>query len=144
MRTYSWANTGSGNGLLSIFHSVDDEFILAITRTTRTPAFWDIPRCAVITHTSDSHQIPSQNKTKIKATKFKNLPKIQILKFWQKLYTWHTFWSSLIRCGSNQNCRHYRADTRCGTDGRTDGRTDGWTDGVKPIYTPNNSFVRGV
>ena len=25
--------------------------------------FWDTPRRPVITHTSDSHQIPSQNKT---------------------------------------------------------------------------------
>ena len=36
------------------------------TRTTRTPAFWDTLRRPVITHTSDSHQIPSQNKTKSK------------------------------------------------------------------------------
>ena len=34
------------------------------TRTTRTPAFWDTPCHPMITHTSDSHQIPSQNKTK--------------------------------------------------------------------------------
>ena len=30
-------------------------------------------------HTSDSHQIPSQNNTKVKVTNFKKLPKIQIL-----------------------------------------------------------------
>ena len=39
------------------------------TRTTRTPAFWDTPRHPMITHTSDSHQIPSQNKTKSKLQK---------------------------------------------------------------------------
>ena len=30
---------------------------------------------------------------------------------------------------SIKNCRWYRADTACGTDGRTDRRTDGQTDG---------------
>ena len=37
---------------------------LSTTRTTRTHAFWDTHHCHMITHTSDSHQIPSQNKTK--------------------------------------------------------------------------------
>ena len=36
------------------------------TRTTTTPAFWDTPHRPMITHTSGSHQIPSQNKTKSK------------------------------------------------------------------------------
>ena len=36
------------------------------TRKTRTPAFWDTPCRPMITHTSDSHQTPSQNKTKSK------------------------------------------------------------------------------
>ena len=35
-------------------------------RTNRMPAFWDTPRRPIITHTSDSHQIPIQNKTKSK------------------------------------------------------------------------------
>ena len=34
----------------------------------------------------------------------------------------------LIWKESIHNCRWYRADTACGTDGRTDGRTDGQTD----------------
>ena len=38
------------------------EHKLIQTRTTRTPAFWDTPRCPMITHTSDSHQFPCQNK----------------------------------------------------------------------------------
>ena len=42
------------------------------TRTTRTPAFWDTPRRPMITHTSDSHQIPSQNNTKSKLQVLKN------------------------------------------------------------------------
>ena len=33
---------------------------------TRTPAFWDTHRRPMITHTRDSHPIPSQNKTKSK------------------------------------------------------------------------------
>ena len=40
--------------------------IRTITRTTRMPAFWDTPRCPMITHTRDSHQIPSQSKYRLK------------------------------------------------------------------------------
>ena len=36
------------------------------TRITRMPVFWDTPRRHMITHISDSHQIPSHNKTKSK------------------------------------------------------------------------------
>ena len=36
------------------------------TRTTRMPVFWDTPRRPMIIHTSDSHLIQSQNKTKSK------------------------------------------------------------------------------
>ena len=39
---------------------------LVTTRTTRTSAFWDTPCRPMITHTSDSHQKPCQNKTKSK------------------------------------------------------------------------------
>ena len=65
------------------------------TRTTRTPAFWDTPRHPMITHTSDSHQIPSQNNTKSKSQILKNC---QNFKFCKKLCTRHTFWSCFIRC----------------------------------------------
>ena len=51
------------------------------TRTTRTPAFWDTPRCPMITHTSDSHQIPSGEQNKVKVINLKKLPKFQIIKF---------------------------------------------------------------
>ena len=49
------------------------------TRTTRTPTFWDTPHRPMITHTSGSHQIPSQNKTKSKLQILKNCQKF---KFW--------------------------------------------------------------
>ena len=61
--------------------------VLAKTRATRTPAFRDTPTPPpppphpMITHTSDSHEIPSHNKTKSKLQLLKKLPKIQISKF---------------------------------------------------------------
>ena len=56
------------------------------------------PHRLMITHSCDSHQIPSQNKTKSKLQFKKKMPKIKILKFCKKLYTRHTFWSCSIRC----------------------------------------------
>ena len=50
------------------------------TRTTRTPAFWDTPRRPMITHTIDSHQIPSQSNTTSKLRIKKNC---QNFKFWK-------------------------------------------------------------
>ena len=101
----------------------------------------------MITHTSDSHQIPSQNKTK---------SKLQIQKIAKKSKFWNfeiNFTcdtpSEVVKIwnGSNQNCRQYRADTECWKDGRTDGRTnvltDGQTDGVKPIYPPTTFLCGG-
>ena len=41
--------------------------------------------------------------------------------------------------GSNKNCRRYRADTECGTDGQTDERTDGRGETNIP---PNNFVAR--
>ena len=80
----------------------------------------------MITHTSDWHQIPSQNKTKIaKISNFdilqKTLHATHLLKLFDKKY-------------------NYEMDpTRTvGATERTQdaGRTDGQTDGVKPIYPP--------
>ena len=85
--------------------------ILNLTRTTRTPAFWDTPRCPMITHTSNSHQIPSQNKTKSKLNFFRNCQKFK-------------FWNFARNFTSNQNCRPYRADMGCGRDGRRDGGSE--------------------
>ena len=42
------------------------------TRTTRKPVFWDTPSHPMTTHTSGSHQIPSQNKTKLQILKNPN------------------------------------------------------------------------
>ena len=67
------------------------------TRTARTPAFWEYPSRPMITHTIDSNWIPSLNMTKSKLQILKNLPKLDISKFWNKLYTRHTSWSCLIR-----------------------------------------------
>ena len=112
------------------------------TRTTRTPAFWDTPRRPMITHTKDSHQIPSQNNTKSKLQILKKLPKFQMLKFCKKLYMRHTFWSCFIRCINMKWIQPDLQKLQSGhgmRDGRgTDGRTDRRTDGVKPIYPPNN------
>ena len=106
--------------------------LLVITRTTRTPAFRDTPRCLMITHTSDSHQIPSQNKTKSKlqslkqdkVTKFKKMTKIQILEFCKKVYTRHTFRSCLIRCIYIKWIQP-KLEVLQSRHGMRDGRTDG-------------------
>ena len=50
-----------------------------ITRTTRMPAFWDTPRGPMFIHTSDSHHLPSQKKTKSMLQIAKNC---QNFKFW--------------------------------------------------------------
>ena len=54
---------------------LDAEAFAGKTRTTRTPVFWDTLRLPVITHTSDSHQIQSENKTKSKLQILKNCKK---------------------------------------------------------------------
>ena len=41
----------------------------------------------------------------------------------------------------NQNCRHYTADTGCGTGGRTDRQTDRWTDRWSENNIPPNNFI---
>ena len=40
---------------------------------------------------------PKSKEDKIKVINLKNLPKLQIVKIWNKHYTRHTFWSCLIR-----------------------------------------------
>ena len=51
----------------------------------------------------------------------------------------------LIWKESIQNCRCYRTDRACGTDGRTDGRTDGQTDepSETSIPPPTTSLCEG-
>ena len=88
----------------------------------------------MITHTSDSHQIPGQNKTK---SKFKILPKIQILQ--ETLQATH-----LLKLLDKMHkyemdpTRTVGATERTRDAGRTDGRTE-WNQ-----YTPNNFVVCGV
>ena len=93
------------------------------------------------THTSYSHQIPRQNKTKSKLQIFNKFQKCKFLKFCKKIYTRHTFWSCLIRCininemdptrtvGSAERTRD-AGRTCVHTYGQTDGRTE-WDQ-----YTP--------
>ena len=91
----------------------------------------------MITHTSDSHQIQSQNKTKWKLQIFKNaqnsnfeilqatLYATHLLKLLNKMYEYEM--------DPNQNCRRYRADMRCGTDGQSETN-----------ISPNNFVVRRI
>ena len=52
-----------------------------ISIKTRTPAFWDTPRRPMITHTTDSHQIPSWNNTKSKLKFLKNYQNFKFCNF---------------------------------------------------------------
>ena len=113
---------------------------------TRTPSFWHTPRHLMITHSSDSHQIPSENKTKSKLRSLKNC---QIFKFCKKLYTRHTCWSCLIRCINIKWIQPKLLVLQSG-HGMTDGRTDGWTDGRTDRrrggnqYTPQQLRCAGI
>ena len=77
--------------------------------------------------------------------KFKKIAiaKIQILKFCEKPYTQHTFWSCLIRCVNMKWIQPelYMLQSGHGMRGRW---TDGWTDGVKAIYPPTTSLCGGI
>ena len=53
------------------------------------PAFWDTPRHHMITHTSDSHRIPNQKKTRSKLQIKKNA-KTSNLEILQKNFTHDT------------------------------------------------------
>ena len=95
----------------------------------------------MITHTSDSHYIPSQNKTKSKLqiakTNFEILPETlhatHLLKLLDKMYKYKMDPTKTV--GATERTRD--------KDGRTDRRMDGRTDGVKPVYPRNNFVVRG-
>ena len=95
--------------------------------TTRTPAFWgyplpphDYPYCWVILD-------PKSEEDKVKVTNLKISPKFQILKFWNKHYTRHTFWSCLIRCANMKWIRWVLLKVQSRHDSfhrRTDRQTD--------------------
>ena len=91
----NWENPCSS--LREVVHKVWALMVPDLTRSTRTPAFCDTPRRPMITHTSDSRQTPSQNKTKLHFF-FLNCQKFKFWNFAINLYIWHTFWSCLITC----------------------------------------------
>ena len=112
---------------------------IIMTRTTRTPAFWDTPCHPMITHTSsDSHQIQCHKKTKSKL----QIPKIQIFEFCNNSYTRHTFWSCLIRCANMKWIWPVLWKIQ-GGHGFVHRRTDRRTDDVKPVYPPFNFVEAG-
>ena len=88
----------------------------------------------MITHTCDSHQIPSQNKTESKLQIKKNaknqnfkifqptLYATNFLKLLDKMYKYGMDPTKTV--GATELTRDAGQ-----TDGRTDGHTDGWTDG---------------
>ena len=113
----------------------------SVTRTTRTPLFWDTPHRPMITHTSDSHQIPSQNKTKSKLQILKNCRKFKLCNFAKKLYMWHTFWSCLIRC---INMKWIQPELQALQERTRDaGGTDRRTDGQNETNIPSQQLCRG-
>ena len=69
------------------------------TRTTTMPAFWGYPPPP--SHDYPYYWVilaPKLKEDKVKVINSKNLP--TFFNFWSKLYTWHTFWSCLIRCAN--------------------------------------------
>ena len=113
------------------------------TRTTRTPAFWDTPSRPMITHTSDSHQIPNQEKTKLM---------LQILKNCQKFKYWNVarnFDATHLLMLLNMMYKYEMDPTRTlGTTERTQnaGQTDGQTRRTEwNQYTPQQlCCARGI
>ena len=124
---------------LDIFPKFLTLYGLVKTRTTRTPAFWEYPPPP---HDYPYYWVildPKSWEDKVKVTNLKNLLRFPILKFCNKIDTWYTFWSCLIRnikckykwsqqvllkIQSGQDHVHRRTDRQ--TNGRTDRRTR-WT-----------------
>ena len=112
------------------------------------------PPChTMITHTSDSHQIPSQNKRKSKLQIGKNL-NFKILqstlhathlKLPDKMQKYEMDPTRTVGATEQTRVRDRRTDGQM--DGQryrwTDGHTDGRADGVNPIYLPTTSFCGG-
>ena len=71
------------------------KIILFRTRTTRTPAFWGYPRRLTITILL-SHIGSQVKRRQSQSYKFKESAKISLFKFWNKLYTRHAFWMSIV------------------------------------------------
>ena len=109
----------------------------------------DTPRHPMITHTSDSHQIPKSKQDKVNVTNLKKLQKIQIfkishktldathlLKLIDKIYNYEMDPTRTV--GSTEGTRDAGR-----MDGRTDGQTDGRTEWNQ--YTPQQLHcVEGI
>ena len=65
-----------------------------------------------------------------------------IFELWHKHYTWHTFWSCLIRCANMKWIRWVLLKIQSGHDS-VHRQTDGQTDKVKPVYPPFNFVEAG-
>ena len=93
-----------------------------------------------ITHTSDSHQVSSQNKTK---------SKLQILKNCQKFNSWNFETSHAAHIMKSLDKMYkYEIDTTSTVgatdrDGRTDERTDGQMDGRRETNIPPTTSLCG-
>ena len=124
---------------------------IGTTRTARKPAFLGYPPPP---HDYPYHWVilyPKSKEDKVKITNLKNSLKFQIFEFWNGHYTWHTFWSCLIRCANMKWIRWVFLKILSGHDSvhrRTDGRTDRRTRWYQ--YTPyqlrwsggyNNSWI---
>ena len=111
------------------------------TKTTRTPAFWGYPPPP---HDYPYYWVildPKSKDDEVKVTNWKNLPKFQISKFWNKRYTWHTFWSCWIRCANMKWIPRVLLKIQSGHDyvhRRADGQGE---TNVPPLST---SLKRGV
>ena len=113
------------------------------------PAFWGYP---LPPHDYPFYWVildPKSKEDKVKVTNLKNLPKFQVFEFWNKHYTWHIFWSCLIRCANMKWIRWVLLKIQSGHDSvhrRTDGQTERRTDGQGETSMPPFNFVeaRGI
>ena len=107
-------------------------FLHRKTRTTRVPAFWGYP---LLPHDYPYYWVildPKSKQDKVKVTNLKNLPKVQILEFWNKHYTWHTFRSCMIRCVNMKWNQWVLLKIQSGHDSVH--RLTRQTDKMKPVY----------
>ena len=102
----------------------------------------------MITHTSDSHQIPSQNKTKSKLQILKNAKNSNLLILQEKLHMTHLLklldmmYKYEMDPTRTIGTTDWTRDAGRTRDGRTDGLTDGRTEWNQ--YTPQQLCCVGV
>ena len=95
------------------------------------PAFWDTPYHPIITHTSDSPQIPSQNKTKSKLPILKTAKNTNLKILQTNLHVTHLRkWFDKMYEYQKDPTRTVGATERTQDAGRTDRQADGWTDAL--------------